>query len=155
MRMKPGRQARVLIVDDEVRNREFLEQALVRFGHEVVLAEDGHKALAEVKHQLPDLILLDIAMPGISGLDVCRALKTDAKTRLIPVVLLTALGDRETRIAGLEAGADDFFNKPFDLWELTTRIRALLNAKGFTDKLVNSLAVAMREGGGQWSTPGQ
>ncbi|MFQ5829697.1 MAG: response regulator [Candidatus Methylomirabilia bacterium] len=144
--MKPGRQARVLVVDDEARNRDFLEQALVRFGNEVVLAEDGQEALAEVKRQRPDLVLLDIAMPRMNGLDVCRALKSDPTTRLIPVVLLTALGDRETRIAGLEAGADDFFDKPFDLWELTTRIRALLNLKGFTDKLVNSLAVAVRGG---------
>ncbi|MFQ5828341.1 MAG: HD-GYP domain-containing protein [Candidatus Methylomirabilia bacterium] len=133
--MRSGRQARVLVVDDEARNREFLEEALTRLGDKVVAAEDGLKALAEVKRELPDLIILDIAMPGLSGLDVCRALKQDSKTRLIPVVLLTALGDRETRIAGLEAGADDFFNKPCDLRELKTRIRSLLDLKRFTDEL--------------------
>ncbi|MFQ5899587.1 MAG: HD-GYP domain-containing protein [Candidatus Methylomirabilia bacterium] len=134
-------QARVLVVDDELRNREILQEMLTKFGHEVVLAEDGFKALAEVARELPDLILLDISMPGIIGIDVCRILKSDPQTRLIPVVLLTALGDRETRIAGLQAGADDFFNKPFDRWELTTRIRSLLDLKRFTDELEHAETV--------------
>jgi putative two-component system response regulator len=139
--MIPGRRARVLVVDDEVTNRETLRDALDEIGHGPVLVEDGLEALAEVECEPPDLILLDITMPGMSGIDVCRVLKRDPKTRLIPVVLLTGRGERETRIAGLEAGADDFFNKPFDLLELTTRIRSLLDLKRFTDELEHAEAV--------------
>ena len=115
----------VLVVDDEAGNRNVLHEILVDLGHEVVLTEDGLKAIAEVEREFPDLILLDISMPGMSGIEVCKILKRDPKTRLIPVVLLTGRGEREIRIAGLEAGADDFFHKPFDLLELTTRIRSL------------------------------
>jgi putative two-component system response regulator len=139
--MPLGRRARVLVVDDEERNREVLRDILVELGHEVILAEDGLKALAEVERELPDLILLDIFMPGMNGIGACRVLKGDPKTRLIPVVLLTGQGERETRIAGLEAGADDFFNKPFDLLELTTRIRSLLDLKRFTDELEHAEAM--------------
>ena len=139
--MMPGRQARVLVVDDEAGNRAILRDILTEIGHEAVLAEDGLKALAEVECGPPDLILLDISMPRMSGIEVCRALKQDPTTRLIPVVLLTGRGDRKTRIAGLEAGADDFFNKPFDVLELTTRIRSLLDLKRFTDELEHAEAV--------------
>lgn len=131
----------VLVVDDEAGNREVLEEVLAGLGHEVVLAEDGLKAVVEVERKPPDLILLDISMPGMSGIEVCQVLKRDPKRRLIPVVLLTGRGEREIRIAGLEAGADDFFNKPFDLVELTTRIRSLLDLKRFTDELEHAEAV--------------
>ncbi|MFQ5829000.1 MAG: HD-GYP domain-containing protein [Candidatus Methylomirabilia bacterium] len=139
--MTSRRSARVLAADDEAENRELLQDMLGDLGHDIVLAEDGVKALVEVERELPDLILLDIAMPGLSGIEICRTLKRNPKTRLIPVVLLTALGDRAIRIAGLEAGADDFFDKPFDLLELRTRIRSLLDLKGFTDKLEHAEAM--------------
>lgn len=140
---------RVLVVDDEAGNRDVLHEILTDLGHEVVLAEDGFKSLVAVEREFPDLILLDISMPGMSGIEVCKLLKRDPKTRLIPVVLLTGRGEREIRIAGLEAGADDFFHKPFDLLELTTRIRSLLDLKRFTDELehaeamITSLALAV------------
>ncbi len=139
----------VLVVDDEAGNREVLYEILTDLGHEVVLAEDGFKALVQVEREFPDLILLDISMPGMSGIEVCQLVKRDPKTRLIPLVLLTGRGEREIRIAGLEAGADDFFQKPFDLLELTTRIRSLLDLKRFTDELehaeamITSLALAV------------
>ena len=139
----------MLVVDDEAEIRDFLRDLLGEWGHEAILAEDALKALAEVQRALPDLILVDICMPGMSGIEVCRALKRDPKTRLIPVVLFTGRGGRETRIAGLEAGADGFFHKPFDLLELTTRIRMLLDFKRFTDELdhveamITSLALAV------------
>jgi putative two-component system response regulator len=131
----------VLVVDDEAGNREMLEETLTGLGHEVALAENGLEALAEVERRLPDLILLDISMPGVGGIEVCQILKRDPKTRLIPVVLLTGHGEREIRIAGLDAGADDFFNKPFDMVELTARIRSLLELKRFTDELEHAEAV--------------
>jgi len=139
----------VLVVEEEASNRDILYEILTDLGHDVMLAEDGHKAMVEVERGSPDLILLDISMPGMSGIEICKLLKSDSKTRLIPVVLLTGRGDREIRIAGLEAGADDFFNKPFDLLELTTRIRSLLDLKRFTDELehaeamITSLALAV------------
>lgn len=139
--MIPGRRASVLVVDDEAGERDTLHDILTRLGHEVVLRQDGVSALAAVEREPPDLILLDITMPGMSGIEVCRVLKQDPKTRLIPVVLLTGGWERETRIAGLEAGADDFFNKPFDLVELTTRISSLLELKRFTDELEHAEAV--------------
>jgi putative two-component system response regulator len=148
-KMIAERRARVLVVDDEAGTREVCREALEELGHDVVLADDGLKALTEVERERPDLILLDISMPGMSGIDVCRLLKRDVKTRLIPVVLLTGLGERGTRIAGLEAGADGFFNKPFDLVELSTRVSVLLDLKRFTDELehaealITSLALAV------------
>lgn len=135
------RRASVLVADDEAENREILRELLIELGHEVVLTEDGLQALAQVEREPPDLIVLDIAMPKMSGIDVCRILKRDPKTRLIPVVLLTGRREREIRIAGLEAGADDFFNKPFDLLELTARARSLLDLKRFTDELEHAEAV--------------
>lgn len=147
--MMPGRRARVLVVDDEVEIRDFLRDLLAEDGHEAILTDDALKALATVQRELPDLILVDICMPGMSGIEVCRVLKRDPRTRLIPVLLFTGRGGREIRIAGLEAGADDFFHKPFDLLELTTRIRTLLDLKHFTDELdhveamITSLALAV------------
>lgn len=116
----------VLVVDDLAPNRELLEGHLDALGYEVRQAADGLEALEAVEHEEPDLVLLDIDMPRMDGLTLCRRLKAHPLRRLVPVVLITAHQDRETRLRGLEAGADDFLTKPFDSAELLVRTKALL-----------------------------
>ena len=114
--------------------RETLTTLVRGLGYDPVAVADGEAALAAVAAAPPDLLLSDIAMPGLTGLEVCRRLKADPATRLIPVILITGLGD-EYKIDGIEAGADDFLGKPFSPAELRARIRALLRMKAFTDEL--------------------
>ena len=104
--------ATVLVVDDIASNRELLEALLVDLGHDVRLAADGVAAIASVEAAPPDLILLDIDMPRLNGLEVCRRLKAHPRHRLIPIVIITAHADRAWRLAGLDAGADDLLTKP-------------------------------------------
>ena len=125
----------ILVVDDSVQNVELLTAMMQAEGYEVVAAADGLEALAQVAASPPDLILLDIMMPKLDGYAVCRRLKQEAPTRLMPIVLLTALGAEEARIRGIEAGADDFITKPFSRVELKARVRSLLKLKAFTDEL--------------------
>lgn len=125
----------VLVVDDNAQNVELVTALLQAEGYEVVSAADGLEALDRVAVCPPDLILLDVMMPKLDGYAVCRRLKQEAATRLIPVVLLTALGAEEARVQGIEAGADDFVTKPFSHTELKARIRSLLKLKTFTDEL--------------------
>src|SRR4051812_20649685 len=110
--------ARVLVVDDVEANRALVTALLTRDGYRVEAVATGDAALDSVRRDPPDLILLDVMMPAPNGFDVCRVLKEDATTRLIPVVLITALQHSEARIHGLEAGADDFISKPFNAHEL-------------------------------------
>ena len=126
---------KVLVVDDYEPNLRGLGQLLRSAQYEGLTATNGTDALDLVASERPDLVLLDVVMPGISGLDVCKALKHRAETCLTPVVLISAAQERETVIAGLEAGADDFLNKPVDPEELYTRIRSLLRLKRLTDEL--------------------
>ena len=105
----------VLIVDDQAEGLEAMGEALRPLGFEVWLALDGETGLALARERQPDVILLDVMMPGIDGYEVCRRLKADEETRLVPVVFLTGLDSREARLKGLDAGAADFLNKPFDL----------------------------------------
>lgn len=128
----------ILIVDDEEENRILLEALLVSQGYRVVATADGAEALATVKADPPDLILLDVMMPGRDGFDVCRELKGDPATWFVPVVLVTALSEREDRIRGIEAGADDFLSKPIHRWELLTRTKSLLRIKSLRDDLQKS-----------------
>ncbi|MCX7894753.1 MAG: response regulator [Thermoanaerobaculum sp.] len=118
---------RVLVVDDQPLNTEALAQALGPLGYDVWQALDGPTALLLAKERLPDVVLLDISMPGMDGFEVCRQLKADPDTRLLPVVFLTGLDSRDTRLAALEVGATDFLTKPFDLVELEVRVRNLVN----------------------------
>src|SRR3990172_9034107 len=123
----------VLIADDMKANRELLAEMLREEGYDIVLAEDGEKALEVLLTKLPDLALLDVLMPGRTGFAVCRAAKARPETRLIPVVLVTGLSNREDRLAGIECGADDFRSKPVHKEELLARVRSLLRLKHFTD----------------------
>jgi signal transduction histidine kinase len=128
--------ATILIVDDELLNRKLLETLLHAEGYRTVSATSGEDALACVSHQAPDLILLDVMMPGMNGYQVARTLKADPVTSSIPIILVTALTDRSARIDGLETGAEDFLTKPFDREELWLRVRNLLRMKEFAG-LVN------------------
>jgi putative two-component system response regulator len=125
----------VLVVDDYESNRRGLGQLLEHDGYSVLTDANGRDALEIVARERPDLILLDVLMPGISGLEVCAQLKRNADTRLTPVVLISGAQERQTRLAGLDAGADDFLNKPVDAEELRTRVRSLMRLKGLTDDL--------------------
>jgi putative two-component system response regulator len=126
---------KVLVVDDYAPNLRGLGQLLERADYTVLTATNGRDALDIVKSQRPDLVLLDVLMPGISGLDVCIEIKRNADTCLTPVVLISGAQERETRLAGLDAGADDFLNKPVDPEELQTRVRSLMRLKRLTDDL--------------------
>jgi putative two-component system response regulator len=132
---------KILIVDDETATRAALEMLLHREGFEVRDASSGEAALAECAAFRPDLILLDILMPGIDGFEVCRRIKATPETRLTPVVLITGLSETEDRIKGINAGADDFLSKPIDLNELLARTRSLLRLKQYTDELENAESV--------------
>jgi len=132
-------QATILVVDDEARNVKLMEAILVPRGYTVVTAYNGAEALQQVQWQRPDLILLDVMMPGMNGFEVCRSLKDNADTCLIPVVIMTALGQTEDRIQGIEAGADDFLTKPVNRDELLARIRTSLRLKRAIDHKVSLL----------------
>ena len=131
----------ILVVDDEATNRRLLRQILTPLGYDVVEAADGEAALAQVAIELPDLILLDVMMPLRSGYEVCRDLKSNPRTRLIPVVMLTGLDQKAEKLKAVELGAAEFLSKPFDIAELTTRVRSLIALKHFTDELEHASSV--------------
>jgi putative two-component system response regulator len=138
-----SRPSSVLVVDDDTQVAGYLERLLTREGHVVTLARDGTSALELVNAHPPDVILLDVMMPGIDGLDVCRRLKREPATRLTPVVLMTALSAREDRLKGLEAGAEEFLSKPLDTQELLTRVKSLVRVKRYTDDLDSAASIIM------------
>lgn len=117
--------SRVLIVDDNELGREALGDCLALEGYELLYADDGISALESAHRNLPDAILLDVMMPGMDGFEVCRRLRMHPELADVPVLLVTALDDRRSKIAGLDAGADDFISKPFDRLELRARIRTI------------------------------
>ena len=104
----------ILIVDDEYSGRETLESILEGEGYNLVMAENGPQAIAKAKSILPDVILLDVMMPGMTGFEVCEKIRNDPQVAEIPIIILTALDDRDSLLTGLKAGADDFISKPFD-----------------------------------------
>ena len=124
---------RVLVVDDTAANVKLLEDLLGFQGYEVEAAASGEEALAAIRERLPDLVLLDVLMPGMSGYDVCRAIRADPSAAMLPVVMVTALEDREERVKGIEAGADDFLSKPVNPPELLARVRSLLRIRRLYD----------------------
>ena len=128
----------ILVVDDEQKNILVLESMLVPLGHRVTSAINGSEALAKVKEETPDLILLDVMMPDLNGFTVCKLLKANEHTRLIPVILVTALSEVSDRVKGFEADADDFLTKPVNRHELVARVRSCLRIKSLNDQLENS-----------------
>ncbi len=135
------RAPRVLVVDDNQDMVALMKELLATRGYDVVAASDAIQAAAEVRDHPPDLVLSDVVMPGKSGYDLCRELKEDPATRLIPFVLITGLTNREDRLHGIEAGADDFLNKPIFAEELFARVKSLLKLKEFTDELETAESV--------------
>ena len=135
--------ARVLVVDDILSNVKLLEAKLSAEYFDVVTAFNGLECLAKVAESAPDIVLLDVMMPGMDGFEVCRRIKSDPKTAHVPVVMVTALDQPSDRVAGLEAGADDFLTKPVDDSALFARVRSLVRLKMMTDEL------RMRESTGQ------
>jgi putative two-component system response regulator len=131
----------VLVVDDISDQRDRLAGLLESLGHDVRQARDGMEALASVEAEEPDLVLLDIDMPRMDGLSACRLLKEHPRRRLIPVVLMAGSADRETRLAGLAAGADDLLSEPFDARELLIRTRVLLRERSLNKRLDASTGV--------------
>jgi len=135
------RSPRILVVDDNPDTMLLMQELLETRGYDVVTVPDAERAQIELRRQLPDLILSDVIMPGKSGYELCRELKEDPATRLIPVVLITGLSDREDKLHGIEAGADDFLNKPIFSEELFARVKSLLKLKEFTDELETAESV--------------
>src|SRR3989338_865494 len=126
---------RILIVDDNPTNVELISVQLKPYHYEVMKAYDGEQALEIIRSFPPDLILLDLMMPRMSGYEVCKILKSDPATRLIPTIIVTALRELDDKIKALELGADDFLMKPYNKLELVTRVRSLLRVKSLYDAL--------------------
>src|SRR3989338_8747663 len=136
--MQQTKQATILVVDDDDGfSLKLLSKMLALDGHAVRTAASGEEAFASVAEQLPDLVLLDVMMPGIDGLEVTRRFKADPRTRPIPIILITALEDGDSRIKGLEAGAEEFLSKPVNRAELQLRVKNLLRLKEFADFLAD------------------
>ena len=123
------RPSKILIVDDNQQNCELLDAYLADEGYEMLVANDGHEALERVAENQPDLILLDIMMPNMSGFEVCKQLKENPTTRDIPIIVVTALNESSDYERGMEAGADDFLTRPFNRVEFIARVRSLLRIR--------------------------
>jgi putative two-component system response regulator len=131
----------ILVVEDDAQNARLITRLLTSVGFDVDVVGDGASALDAVKEHAPDVVLLDWMLPRMNGLEVCQRLKADPLTRLIPVVLLTGLDAKEHRLAGINAGADDFLTKPFDFEELRARVCSLARLKQYTDELDSAESV--------------
>ena len=131
----------ILVADDHEASLAGLQGLLSLEGFRVATARDGEAALEEFGRLRPDLVLLDVRMPKLNGIEVCRRLKSNPDTRLVPVVLITGMTATEDRVAGIEAGADDFLTKPVDREQLTARVRSLLRQKAYTDELERAESV--------------
>ena len=130
----PGKSS-ILVVDDSEANRRLLVDLLTVHGYAVRSAHDGASCLLSVAEAPPDLILLDVIMPGMDGFAVCRALREDARYRMLPIVMVTSLDPYQERVKGLDAGADDFLSKPIHAPELLARVRSLLRVKHLYDQV--------------------
>jgi putative two-component system response regulator len=132
---------RILVVDDNPDTMRLMQELLATRGYDVAAVGDASAAEDEIRSHPPDVILSDVIMPGKSGYELCQSLKDDPATRLIPFVLITGLSDREDKLRGIEAGADDFLNKPIFSEELFARVKSLLKLKEFTDELETAESV--------------
>ncbi|WP_292462080.1 PAS domain S-box protein [Methanolobus sp.] len=128
--------SKVLVVDDDILNVRLIESQLMT-EYDIETAHSGEEALAILDSEKPDIVILDVMMPGMSGYDVCRIMKSSKETCFIPVIIVTALSSRDDRIEGIQAGADEFLTKPFDRFEVLTRVRTLLKSKQLHDELVS------------------
>jgi len=137
------RRTRVLVADDTESVRALFRKLLAAEGHDVIAVQDGAEALEAVQKHHPDVILLDVSMPQVDGLEVCRRLKADPATRLTPVVLVTGMSDMSDRIKGIEAGADEFLSKPVHPHELRARVASLSRMKHLIDALDSAEAAFM------------
>ncbi|MDR4505035.1 MAG: response regulator [Candidatus Scalindua sp.] len=133
--------AKILVADDVKQNVKLLRVILTASEYDVVEAYDGEEALEKVKTENPDLILLDIMMPKLTGYEVCEKLRADEKTSNLPIVLITSLREMDDRIKGIDAGADDFISKPFNKAELLARVKALIRTKKGTAQKKNSVVL--------------
>ena len=131
---------RVLVVEDEEKIRRLLRDILETQGHEVLVAEDGERALATAFAEPPDVVLLDIMLPRMDGFEVCRCLRQDARTGHVPILMVTALQDRTAMLTGIRAGANDFLTKPIDAEELRLRVSNAVSAKHLYDKIQDDRA---------------
>lgn len=131
----------VLIVDDNPTNVELISVQLRPFNYDIRKAFEGEEALNLVKNDPPDLILLDLMMPRMSGYEVCKQIKSDPATRMIPIIIVTALRELDDKLKAIDLGADDFLMKPYNKLELTTRVKSLLRIKELTDDLDSSEAI--------------
>ena len=135
MEIPTKKEAKILVVDDIAINLELQKAYLTAAGYKVIEAKSGQEALQKVRDEKPDLILLDVMMPKMSGYEVCKILKNDPETQFIPIVMVTALTSVEDKIRGIEAGADDFISRPFNKTELMARVKSLLRIKFLQDQL--------------------
>lgn len=126
---------KILIADDHDLSRQMITDVVATMGHDIVVAEDGPSALLNARVQMPDLIILDVEMPGLTGFEVCRLLRAQEATNRIPIIMLTALHEADDRVYGLDIGADDYLTKPFNPRELIARIEKRLRAKLEADDL--------------------
>lgn len=123
----------IVIVEDEANIVELVKYNLDREGYRTLYANDGRKGLELIKQELPDLVILDLMLPELDGLSVCKQLRSDAQTKSIPIIILTAKSEEADRVLGLEMGADDYVTKPFSPRELVARVRAVLRRSGAVD----------------------
>src|SRR6202049_2349353 len=131
----------ILVADDQAANRELLEELLTTQGFKVITVSDGADVIEELIRTQVDLVLMDVMMPRLTGFQACEKIKNNPDTYLIPVILITALSDRQDRIEGIKMGADDFLSRPVDRTELLARVRSLLRLKQRTDELERAESV--------------
>ncbi len=135
----------ILVVDDEEDLLELVRYTLAKEGHSITCVDTGEKAVDSVRQRLPDLIVLDLMLPGIDGLEVCRRLKRDSKTRELPIIMLTAKSEERDVIIGLDGGADDYVTKPFSPRVLLARVKSLMRRKDAELRAQHDTTIQIRE----------